>query len=225
MAIQQELIDAIDKALAAGIPVNYKTASAANDVFEGYVWSLVISAAKSAGANVAYKDVSNNDAAQLVFRTSPGHIYSEAKLYTHALLEFPDCPLLEVHLGVYVSGKSGVIHECDVAVIDHLEAMVCRKQRVHPRSSKVPIALECKFYTGTLQLGLARAFLGFTEELTKPDRYLVTNASSPNAAKMIVYHKADLEFDLNLKVTDQAASLRARLQRTFRNYGIKHKKA
>lgn len=84
------------------------------------------------------------------------------------------------------------------------------------------MALECKFHTGTLQLGLARAFLGLTEELMKSDRYLVTNASSPNAQKMVNYHKAEWEFELNLRDPSVSESLKARLKRAFRNYITKH---
>jgi hypothetical protein len=89
-------------------------------------------------------------------------------------------------------------------------------------TARFPFALECKFHTGTLQLGLARAFLGLTEGITKPDRYLITNASSPNARKMVNHHKAEWEFELNLMDASVSKSLKARLQRAFRNYNTSH---
>jgi hypothetical protein len=115
--IRQDLLDRIDAALGFGVPTNYSTASAANDLFEGYVFSLVIAAARSQGAQLSFEDVNEAAVTSLLFRTSPGFIYSRAQPYTHARIAFPRCPELEAHIGVFVGGRSGVLHECDVAVI------------------------------------------------------------------------------------------------------------
>ena len=80
------------------------------------------------------------------------------------------------------------------------------------------ITLECKFHAGTLQLGQARSFLGLTEELTKKNRFLVTNNSSETAEKMVTYHNAEWEFRLDLTNPDIASNLRSRLARAFRNF-------
>ena len=124
---------------------------------------------------------------------------------------------------MFVTGKSGILHECDVAVLDRNEAILCRKQSVHPRDGKLLSAIECKFHTGTLQLGLARAFLGLTEELTKSERFLVTNTASPAAQKkMTTYHKVEWEFRLDLKEPSIASNLQPRFARMFRNYKAKY---
>lgn len=229
MPVQQDLIDAIDAALTSAISASYTTASAANDIFEAYVWSLIVAAARAEGAAITFQSVNGAAVTQLIFRTSPGRIYSTHKQYTHAVLDFrgcqgvsPNCPNLEAHIGVFVTGKSGILHECDVAVLDRSEAVLCRSQSVHPRNSKLLSAVECKFYTGTLQLGLARAFLGLTEELSKSERFLVTNSSSPTAQKMVTYHKVEWEFRLDLRDPSIASNLQARFARMFRNYKAKH---
>jgi len=229
MPIQQELIDALDSALLSAITTTYTTASAANDIFEAYVWSLVIAAARAEGAVVTFETVSGAHATQLVFRTTPGDIYSHAKQYTHAIISFrnirgytANCPDLEAHIGIYVTGKSGVLHECDVSILNRNEAALCRRQHVHPRNSKLMSAIECKFYTGTLDLGQARGFLGLTEELTKPERYLVTNVVSPSARKMVIYHCVEWEFGLNLQDPKIAENLQTRFARNFRNYKGKY---
>lgn len=222
MPVQQDLLDAIDAALGGAVPSSYNNASAANDVFEGFIWSIVVAAAKAEGATVTYEDVSGNVAGQLVFRTTPGNIYSKADDYTHAVIRFGDASELEAHIGVYVSGRSGVIHECDVAIIDRNEGIICRSEEVHPRSSKLVAALECKFHAGTLKLGVARGFLGLAEELTKNDRFLVTNASSQIVEKMMAYHKAEWEFRLDLTDLTVVSNLQSRLARTFRNFKAKN---
>jgi hypothetical protein len=208
----------VDAALGSGVTTNYSTASAANDLFEGYVFSLVIAAARAEGAQVSFEDVNEAAVTSLVFRTSPGFIYSRVQPYTHARIAFPRCPELEAHIGVFVGGRSGVLHECDVAVIDRREAQICRAERVHPRSGKLLVTLECKFHAGTLQLGQARSFLGLTAELTKNNLFLVTNNSSETAEKMVTYHKAEWEFRLDLINPDIASNLRSRLARAFRNF-------
>lgn len=97
--------------------VSYNTESAACDIYEGYIFGLVVRAAIAAGAEVSYEDREGNPVAQLVFRTSPGMLYSTVHPYTHAVLDFPRCDSLEAHVGVRVQGKSGVLHECDVLVL------------------------------------------------------------------------------------------------------------
>ena len=113
MPVEQQLLDAVDAALSNNVTTSYTTASAANDVFEAYVWSLMIAAARGEGALVSFETVGGTPANQLVFRTSPGNIYSIHNQYTHGILNFrvcndvtATCPELEVHIGVYVAGKS-----------------------------------------------------------------------------------------------------------------------
>src|SRR3954449_124772 len=103
-------------------PMSYHSASAANDIFEGYVFGLIIRAAVAAGGSVAYEDVFGSPATRLVFRTSPGMLYSTTHPYTYAVVDFPNCDPLEVHVGVRVQGRSGVLHECDVLVLPQAEA-------------------------------------------------------------------------------------------------------
>ena len=60
MAAQQELLNEIAANLSASVAGGYSTASALNDLFEGYVWSIVIAAARDQGASIVYNDVFNN---------------------------------------------------------------------------------------------------------------------------------------------------------------------
>lgn len=216
-------INAIEEILSEGVTTSYLTASAANDVYEGLVFSIVVAAARDAGARIGFYDTNGDAVKNLLFRTSPGNIYSTAQKYTYAKIDFDAVPTLEIHIGVFVSGRSGVLHECDVAVIDHSESEICRRERVHPRNSKTLIALECKFHASTLQLGHGRAYLGLLEELTKKQRFLVTNTSSDASEKMINYHDAEREFGLDDPNSQISKSLQSSLSRIFRNYIVKQK--
>lgn len=59
------------------------------DVYEGYLFSLATSTASNLGATVHHRDVNGNAVNNLVFRTSPGQLYSTTHPYTQAVLEMP----------------------------------------------------------------------------------------------------------------------------------------
>lgn len=217
MPVHDDLIAAIAQIASVAATVGYADPGATNDVYENYVWALSLRAASQQSAAISYRTADGAPASSLVFRTAPGAIYSTAHPYTHALLDFPESPPLEVHVGVKVTGRSRVLHECDVAVIDSEEAQLCRANQVYPRASKVLIAAECKFYTSAIQLHLGRGFLGLTNDIHKKDRYFVTNGTSTSVNKLIAYHQIEWDFGV-LPNTQQADSLMHSFARVLRNY-------
>ena len=76
------------EAEVATAATNYGSASAISDVFEGYVWSVVLAAARSEGATIEFENVHEQSTQQLVFRTSPGFIYSKNADYSHTVIRF-----------------------------------------------------------------------------------------------------------------------------------------
>lgn len=185
MAITDELLNEVQAALGAALPPALSSASAVSDLFEAYILTLVIRAALAEGATVSYVNVGGAPAQAFVFRTSPGYIWSTTQPYTFAVLQFPAKEALEAHVGVRVAGKSGVLHEFDVCVIRQSEAETARQNRVHPRSSKVVIGMECKFYTTSLTLGLARAFIGLGSDVSTKNVIFVTNAESQSVERLL----------------------------------------
>jgi hypothetical protein len=165
--------------------VSYNSASAAWDVYEGYAFGLVIRAAVAAGGRIWYEDRFGNTANNLVFRTSPGMLYSTAQPYTHAVIDFPGCPPLEAHVGVRVQGKSGVPHECDVLVLSAAEASLSRDRGVVPRGTRSLIAIECKYYAGYLSLHLARGFHGMHADLGVKNPYFIANLRAQRIEKYL----------------------------------------
>lgn len=149
------------------------------------MFTLVVRAGQAEGAGVSYLDVNGAAAQAFVFGTSPGYIWSKTQPYTHAVLSFPGREPLEVHVGVRAAGKSGVLHEIDVCVIRQSEADTARQNQVHPRSARVVIGVECKFYTTPLPLHLARAFIGLGSDVSSSNIVLVTNSESESVEKLL----------------------------------------
>lgn len=167
---RDELLAEIDRLLGPSVSAAALSAHAANDVFEAYVWTVVIDAARSLlnPSDVWLEDVHGQRTSRVLLRTSPGRIYSRTHPYTHAVLDFGAGQELEAHVGIQVVGKSKVLHECDVAVLDRAEGQRCRARDEAPRSSSVLLAVEAKFYTTPLKLSLAREFIGFRADVSQP---------------------------------------------------------
>ncbi len=218
MTATADLLAQIEATLQTAVSPNIATAASASDIFEAYVFSIVIEAARAEGADVTLRDVHGGIPTMLVFRTSPGYLSSRAQPYTHGVLAFPGKPILEAHVGVRVVGKSGVLHECDVAVIEQVEAETCRQREVPPRSSSVIIATECKFYSTPLRLNLAREFLGLTLDLSTRQVLFVTNSSSESVEKLLSQRKRDWEHKLAPCAQAEVMRLRHKFQSAFQHF-------
>ena len=120
--------------------------AADEDRFEGYIFALVLRAAAKEGARLYFENSKGPFAGSAVFRTGPGHLWSKAKSYTHAVIDFDGKPPLEAHVGVFVSGKSKLQHEADVMVLSRAVAKTCRIEETDPSYSDAILLMECKFY-------------------------------------------------------------------------------
>ena len=221
MAVSDELLNAVQSALGPAIVPSLSTSSASSDLFEAYVLGIVLDAARDLGAQVEYRN-RNGPTNQFVFRTSPGFIFSTAQLYTYASIALPNAPLIEAHMGVQVAGRSEVLHECDVAVLPHTEAQTCRVNSVHPRSSKLILAVECKFYTVSLPLHLARSFIGLGVDIGAGDCHFVVNTNSYVIEKLLAHHKRHWEHQLVPGAPLVVGRLRNSFQIAFKNFIAKN---
>lgn len=180
-------------ASVGGRPISYNARSAAWDIYEGFVFGLVVRAAWAAGGSVRYEDVHGAGASRLLFRTSPGMLYSKLHPYTHALVDFPGCDPLEIHVGVRVQGRSGVLHECDVLVLPRDEAELSRSKEVAPRGTRSLLAVECKYYATHVALHLARGFHGLHGDLGMKHPFFVANLRAPRVERFLSFHKRSWE--------------------------------
>jgi hypothetical protein len=218
MTIRNELIQNIETALSNTLSPTTSTNSRICDLYEAYIFGLIIEAAKIEGAQVTHRNIDGSTLTEFTFRTSPGNISSQRRPYSYAIIDFRDKPRLEVHLGVYVAGKSEVPHECDVAVIYSDEAETCRRNmNVLPRHTKVLISVECKFYTTGIGIDLGRGFLGLYEEIGfgYGSRYFVTNTSSRSVEKMLSSHKRQWGHEIVPSIPRNVDRLRSSFQTDF----------
>jgi hypothetical protein len=218
MGIRDTLLNEVKSALGPAIRPSLSTASARSDLFEAYALMLVVQAARIEGATASYRDPSDRPTTDFAFRTSPGYLWSTIKPYTFVLIQFDGKEALEAHMGVRVAGASGVPHELDVCVIRRSEAVTSRARQVHPRSRKVVIAVECKFYTTNLSLALARAFIGLATDVRATDSFFVSNASSEPVEKLLTARKRKWGNRVYPGETIDVDRLRNEFQIAFRNF-------
>lgn len=190
MTVNQDLLNQISSALGNAINPNLTEQSQVFDLFEAYIFSFIIEAARDEpDTDIQYVNTNGTRATTFTFRTSPGQIFSGQ--YTHAQITFPKKRPLEAHVGVKVSGVSKVLHECDISLIEMSEAEICRSNNVSPQSSKVIIAAECKFYSPrNFGIKLAREFLGLTSDFSRNCKYyFIYNTTSQSVEELLAHHK------------------------------------
>jgi hypothetical protein len=216
----EQLLAEIEQALGAAIRPSLTAGSAADDLYEAYLFTLVISAAKAEGGSITYRCINGGFPNPFIFRTSPGYIGSRQHNYGYAEIEFTGCPILEAHVGIRVSGHSNVLHECDISVLLKDEADLCRAgpDLIAPRSSKIVIAIEAKYYTRDVPLHLGRSFLGLTRDLSADRVFFVANRSGRSVEKLLSHKKQLWERPINPSETVAVTRLRNALQTAFKDY-------
>jgi hypothetical protein len=221
MPVSDQLIAAIIQSLQQSVDSIITDPLESSDLFEAYIFTLTVEAAQSQGATVTYEQIGKDGAQEFVFRTSPGHIYSTQQPYTYAVIEFTDAPPLESHLGIRVSGKSLVLHECDIAVIRREEGNRCRLEMTAPRSSTVIAAIEAKFYGANLKLSLAREFVGLASDLSAKHPCFVANIHSDSVARLLAFDKNRAWYDSVVPNSAEANRLISFLSDVFYRYRVR----
>jgi hypothetical protein len=195
MTQRSDMLNEISTALG-GLTSSYAIQPSRDyDIFEGYIFALLLEEASNVRASVVCVDNSGNMPPPVcTFRTNPGHIKSDDQ-YTYALISFPGSrkPSLEAHVGIYVAGKSKVKHECDVALLFSSEAEACRQyhrsfSRVAlPRYTQVLLSIECKYYDDEeIGIALARSFIGLVTDLRVKNAFFVTNKATSSPGKLLI---------------------------------------
>lgn len=223
MPIRAQLINEIEATLGSVIHPSLNTFSAANDIYEAYLFTIIIQAARAEGANISYKCINGGVSNPFIFRTSPGYINSKTKNYGYVVIEFSGHPALELHMGIRVAGQSNVLHECDVCVIHQDEADICRNSnnQISPRSSKIIIGVEAKFYTTGLSLHLGRAFLGLTRDFSANELFFVINRESHSNEKLLAFKKQKWEHKIIPSEQNCVNRLKHSFQTAFKNFKAK----
>ena len=211
-----ELIAAVESALTVLEP-NYRGAATESDLYEASLLAILIGAAHDAGASVFMTSDGVQAATALRFRRSPGNLWLGN--FAYGVVSFRDNPkVLEAHLGVYVAGASGVAHECDVALLDQVEASRSRAGQVHPRSRGLVASIEAKHYVASPGIGVGRGFLGLATELGQKKCCLGFPAKSSAGIAALISKKPSECFGELRPGAPAASRLRAHLDQEIRNW-------
>ncbi|MGW6425920.1 hypothetical protein ACWF82_24870 [Nocardia sp. NPDC055053] len=211
-----ELIRAVEQSIGILAPI-YRNGAHESDLYEASLLPICIAAATDAGGTVRLTYDGTSPASQLRFRRSPGNLWSGD--FCYAQVEFADTPkMIEIHLGVYVVGRSKVAHECDVAILDHQEAQRSRLGFVHPRNAKLICAIEAKHYSSCPGLGVGRGFLGLAQELTSKKCSLAFPAKGSDTLSGLIAKKDSQAYAELLPGTGAAKRLQSHIDQSIRNW-------
>jgi len=223
LPINQDLLNGINTALGASITPSLTNADSTNDLYEAYVFSLVLDAAKTEGGTISFSDMQGNTPTVLLFRTGPSTIYQTTHSYCHAVIQFPSKPTLELHQGVYARGYSKVRHELDVSIVRHDEATTCRASQVDPRHTKTVVAVECKMYsTAYLTLKLGREFIGYATDLRGVTTSFVASKQATSVERLLVAHRKNRTLSVVPSNAGRTSQLKADFQRAFQEFKAKN---
>lgn len=166
-------------------------------VYEIYILMCLLEALRNIGAVIEARDLNDQKTNNLIFRFGPGKIHSPTtpSTFINAICSGRQ---FEVQNGIRVRGRSSVLHELDVCIVDKEEAVKCRILQVDPSQNKIHAFIECKFYGVTLNLSIGREFIGLNSEFSTSVKALVSNTSHSDIPKLLNAHKAMPIFEVRI---------------------------
>lgn len=193
------MLSTISGALSTAATLGYSSASAAHDIYEGYVLALLLQAASIESWTAELRDGSDNPTTHAIFRLGPGRLPSGN--FTHVRLTKHGKVALEAHIGVKVRGASSIAHEFDLLLLPATVAANCRRANRDPSSSDVIGHAEAKYYCGNLTLPIGRAVAGLAVDcgMTTPSHLsgksvLVTNQNGLTVETLVQYYGITFRF-------------------------------
>ncbi|WP_378739069.1 hypothetical protein [Nocardia brasiliensis] len=199
------------------------------DLYEAALFAIILRAAEQAGGTVLVTNDGRTPTAHVRFRTAPG-VLSSGDEYTFAVVTFPATATrceqkLEVHLGIAFPGRSGVCHECDIAILTHAEAKRVRAgQRKYPSARALIVAVEAKFLTRGPALGDGRNLLGLGSELRRGRYRLVASTSGSDALRTLLSHWACGLFENLVPGSSAALKLEDEVRETLQEWLSRRRK-
>ncbi|MBT0768739.1 hypothetical protein KIH74_07365 [Kineosporia sp. J2-2] len=166
-----------------------------DDLYEAYLWCLVLQAARRRGyTDIEILDRHGATPKDVRLRRGPGRL-SVVHQYTHAVLKLPPrqsetglclgADELEVHVGVRVRGRSGVLHEADVLVLPARIARQRRTDREDPHWCDPYVVIEAKYYSDKISLSLGRGFSGLMSELLRARGIFASTVPNPKIRDLL----------------------------------------
>lgn len=182
-----------------------------------YVFTLVLEAAESEGAEITYWDRKGQIELPPQFRTGPHGIHEDNYIYAQAY--FSSRRYLEVHINTRITGKSKIEYECAIAVLRRKSARAGRVREKSPSRRNLLFAIECEFHPESIQLNTAQALLGLIDDLTtspKGRNLYVVNSSIVDAVMQFL-DRHDVKYHHRL-IPGNASRLVEDIKEIFRQY-------
>lgn len=218
-ALLASLLAALPIALPTTMTTAGPTPTAGNDLYEAYLFGLVLRAARLQGFIITLADT-DGPATVLRLRRGPGRLPSggpPGARFTHAVLACAPRPALELHTGVGVVGQSKVVHEADVLVLPQADADRCRNFNLDPRGYDAELLIEAKYYTDPVGLGTGREFLGLRADVSAKQRVFVATLVSRSVVSL--FSGKSVPHDVGvLPRRPGEISLLSLIQRVLRDY-------
>lgn len=213
------LIAELPAALPTTMTATGPVPTAGNDLYEAYLFGLVLRAARLEGFAAAFANV-DGPASELRLRRAPGRLPSgglPGARFTHATLTCPPRPALELHTGVGVVGKSKVVHEADVLVLPQADADRCRQFNLDPRGHDAELLIEAKFYTEPVGLSSGREFLGLCSDVSAKYKVFVMTLAGGSVVNLFSGKRIPHDIGV-LPRRSGEANLLSLIQRVLRDY-------
>jgi hypothetical protein len=185
-ALLASLLASLPTALPTTMTATGPAPTAGNDLYEAYLFGLVLRAGRREGFNITLADP-DGPATVLRLRRSPGRLSSggpPGARFTHAVLECAPRPALELHTGIGVVGQSKVVHEADVLVLPQADADRCRNLNLDPPGRDTELLIEAKYYTNPVGLGTGREFLGLRADISTRHKVFVATLASGSVVSL-----------------------------------------
>ena len=104
-----------------------------------------------------------------------------------------------------------------------LSSDVCRNNHVLPRSSKVVLAIECKYYVNSKPgLALGRGFLGLREEIQRDNRFFIAISHSKSVEKLLAKHTRDFDLMFTPVIPHDVSVMRSVFKSVFAKFKAQH---
>ncbi|MEG3861807.1 hypothetical protein [Microcoleus sp. herbarium12] len=210
----------IKSKLKSSIDPDFNKAAEQASIFDAYLFTILLKAVANEGGTVYYNNVVDDETPKyLTFRKTAGKIHGNAHPYTHAVVEFPNKPALEIHLGVKVQGRAGVLHNCNLLILYQKEANICRLLEREPRHSQVILAVKSEYSTSELQLETAGAFIGLASDIRyEGGSYFISNSYSQPTAKLLTTARKKWELNIFPRATNNVHRLMYSFQTIFKDF-------
>lgn len=213
------LLEELPAALPTTMTATGPAPTAGNDLYEAYLFGLVLRAARLERFSVSFADA-DGAATLLRLRRAPGRLPSSGTpgaRFTYATLACPPRPALELHTGVGVLGISKVAHEPDVLVLPQADADRCRQHNLDPRGHDAVLLIEAKYYTEPVGLSTGREFLGLCSDVSAKNKAFVATLAGGSVVSLFSGKRVSHDIGVLPRRAGES-NLLGLIQRVLRDY-------